>query len=253
MDSKKVIFAYKFHPSNNLMKKYLLLVLVICFFQSSYSQTNERKKKFSDTEALIVSYRTLCQKAWEANDSKLANTYYDSIKNCIVGSYIDNYNFETINAKRYQVGVSNKPIFLTLTASWCAPCRAEIPALNKLIDEYAEKVNFLVLFWDVKSDLADLASKYNQKAYLIPSLTKSIDKAHTIDIAGFKSITGYPTTYLVDGNNKIIDYLTGAVVPGTGKNAKGDDIFITEEDAFTSNYNRLKAAVELLIKTNKDQ
>lgn len=229
------------------MKIPILVACLALLCQSSYSQSTSGKRKFADTEPLILHYRKLAKEAWEKNDSKLAYTYYDSIKNCIVHSYVGRHQFRTMDNKKYKVGTKKKPIFLTVSATWCAPCRAEIPALNKIVDEYTDKVDFLVLFWDLKKDLTSFAAKYNPRIYLIPSIKKT-NEENIIDIAGFKNINGYPSMFLINKDNQIEDFFTGASVPGTFVNEKGEKIIWSEENAYKSNYKQLKQEMDILLK-----
>jgi len=39
----------------------------------------------------------------------------------------------------------DKPVFINFWATWCPPCRAEMPSLQDLYDDYKDKVNFLFL------------------------------------------------------------------------------------------------------------
>jgi thiol-disulfide isomerase/thioredoxin len=236
------------------MNRILILLTFIFVNQVSYSQSRSEKIRFADKEPLIVRYRLLSKKAWDNNNEKLAYTYDDSIANCITHSYIDNYKFETMDNRIYDVGKTKKPIFLTVSATWCLPCRAEIPALNKIVDEYANRVDFLVLFWDEKKELDSLSKQYNPKIYLIPSKTKSVDSEHTIDIAGFRNITGYPTMFFVSENKQIMAYETGAFAEMSFVDKSGKNVTITSKDAYDNNYKRLKGIIEgLLNKTDADR
>lgn len=228
--------------------KQLIAAALFIIPLSVFAQLNTTKRRFADTEPQILRYRVLCQKAYEKNDSKLAYTYYDSITNCITHSYVDNHKFETIDNKIYQVGKLGKPIFLMTSASWCTPCMAEIPALNRLVDEYSNRIDFVVLFWDTKKRVIKLARKYNHKIYLVASKKNSVDEAHTIDIAGFRNINGYPSAFLIDGSRQIVSFKTGATVPGSYTDKNGKEAEMTVSEAYNINYKRLKNELAVLIK-----
>jgi thiol-disulfide isomerase/thioredoxin len=58
-----------------------------------------------------------------------------------------------------------KLVFLNFWATWCVPCREEMPAMEKLYQEFKEK-NFLVLAVNVKDrkqDAVKLKKKTSQK------------------------------------------------------------------------------------------
>ena len=56
-----------------------------------------------------------------------------------------------------EVVQSDKPVLVDFWATWCGPCRALGPTIDKLADEYAGKVKVGKLNVD---DQSDLAGKY---------------------------------------------------------------------------------------------
>ncbi len=238
------------------MKKTFLLLLVITIFLSCkkskketteiQSETKIEKKLFSKTESKIKKYREDSQKYWDKNDSENALKYSDSIKSLILNSYIKDYEFKTVDNNNYNTSLRKKPLFLQVTASWCAPCKFEVPALNKIVEKYNDKVDFVLLFWDTQSELEKLAPDYNENIILIPSQEKQ-PEATTIDISGFRHIMGFPTNYLITTNNEIINFSQGAMIPTTFTDQNGKEITITKEDADKGNYERLETEIKELI------
>ena len=229
------------------MMKHILLIISTFISAINLAQT---KKLFSTTPNQIINYRLLAQKAWDVKDSIKASSYDDSIKSCIENSVIDNYNFQTADSLILNTSKITKPIFLLTSASWCSPCMAEIKPLNRIVEQYADSVHFIILFWDTKDKLSSMAAKYNTSIALIPSSTRENIEDNSINISGFKHLGGYPATYLIV-NNKIIDYSEGAVSTSVAVlNSKGQIETITiatEEKAFESNYELLKSKVEKLL------
>lgn len=234
------------------MKKILSLLIIVTFFSCQGNKEAKTKiKKFSDTEAGIKKYREDSQKYWDKNDRENAMKYDDSIDVLVKNSFLENYKFTAVDSSVFDMSKTKKPLFLQVTASWCAPCKAEIPALNKVVKKYKDKVDFVLLFWDSQKDLKRLAPEYNPNIVLVPSDKKS-DEPTTIEISGFRHITGFPTNYLVSTNNEIINYTSGAVVPGTYKNPETDeDVTVTEEDANKINFERLENEIIQLLTNAK--
>jgi thiol-disulfide isomerase/thioredoxin len=58
-------------------------------------------------------------------------------------------------------GQQKKPTLINLWFIGCRGCIAEIPALNRLRDKYADKVNSLALSYDDKLDVKDFLKKRN--------------------------------------------------------------------------------------------
>lgn len=227
------------------------MLLISLFSASSFAQTGTEKKMYDQLDTVIKKYQLLYHNAYERGDEKLGQRYYDTLTNNIKGSYIGNYHFEALNGKVINTGSLSKPIFIIVSASWCAPCMAEIPALNQTADEYASKVDFIVLFWDLKSELGQVAEKYHKNISIVPSKLKDTSEVHRIDISGFRHILGYPCAYLVSQQKKIIDYAAGATVTGSFDLPDGKKLVITEKDAYSYNYKRLRQEVEKLLSAGK--
>jgi thioredoxin 1 len=65
----------------------------------------------------------------------------------------------------HEVLRSTEPVFVDFWASWCGPCRAVAPTIEKLASEYKGRVKFGKLNVD---ENPDLAMKYNVQS--IPTL-----------------------------------------------------------------------------------
>ncbi len=238
------------------MRKILSLLLAITIFYSckkteketaeNQSEAKIEKKMFTETESKIKKYKEDSQKYWDKNDRENAVKYGDSIKALVLNSYIKDYKFKTIDSTTYSTSERKKPLFLQVTASWCAPCKFEVPALNKIVEKYSDKVDFVLLFWDTQAELKKIEPDYNKDIVLIPSEGKQ-SESNTIDISGFRHIMGFPTNYLITTDNEIINFSQGAMIPTTFTDQSGKKITITKEDANKGNYERLETEIKELI------
>lgn len=237
---------------NNFFSIFVLAFTILFSCKSPEKVTTKtkiEKKQFTETESYIKKYRADAQKYWDKKDSKNALKYNDSIKSIILNSYIEDYQFKTVNKTIYNTSKRKKPLFLQVTASWCAPCKFEVPALNKIVKKYSDKVDFVLLFWDTQSELEKLVPDYNKDIILIPSQEKQLEPT-TIDISGFRHIMGFPSNYLITSNNQIINFSQGAVIPTNYTDQNGKKIEITKEEADKLNYERLEKEIKELIEKN---
>ena len=92
----------------------------------------------------------------------------------------------------------------------CHPCIAELPALNKLVDEYKDKdVVFLGISTDTKAILnADFFPKYKFDFKII---------ADGNDIVKSLGNTGFPTTYIIDTKGKVAQVWRGGTINKTAE------------------------------------
>ncbi len=55
----------------------------------------------------------------------------------------------------------DKPVFVNMWATWCPPCRAELPGIQKLYEQYKEKVHFLLLTDEPQAKVRAFAREYH--------------------------------------------------------------------------------------------
>ena len=87
--------------------------------------------------------------------------------------------------------------------------KGEIPALNKLARKYSEDIQFIVVFWDVKSDAKKSARQFNNKIKVCYA-----NEAYKNDqsvVATLKHALGFPTSYFLNANLEVIDIKRGGV------------------------------------------
>lgn len=102
----------------------------------------------------------------------------------------------------------NKIVLLNFFATWCPPCRAEIPSLIKLQDDYKNDfVVISVLLEEMKSneEILDFIKKFEIN-YTVSVSTENFDLAKSL--GGIKSI---PTMFLIDKNGDIFQKYVGLV------------------------------------------
>ena len=119
-----------------------------------------------------------------------------------------------------------KVIFINLWATWCPPCVAEMPSIQKLYDRYKDKVEFL-MFSD--ESVNDLQKFLNKKGYTFPVhlpisklpeliQTNSIPKTVIIDKEGKIRISELgATNWNSDRIHQLMDELIGKYTPSSMK------------------------------------
>ncbi len=57
--------------------------------------------------------------------------------------------------------LNDKPIFINIWATWCAPCIAEMPSIEKLYIDYKDDVHFVIATYEDKSLVDAFLQKQN--------------------------------------------------------------------------------------------
>lgn len=98
-----------------------------------------------------------------------------------------------------------QPVVLNFWASWCPPCRAEMPEFERVWQTYAERG--VVMLGVNTSDQADKARTFLLEAAV--SYPHLVD--NNGDIARLFSATSLPTTVFIDREGRMVSRRVGAL------------------------------------------
>ena len=165
----------------------------------------QKKVLFSDAVSQHLHfYNQICQEATFFEDFERVNRLFDSlVSNHLKGTY-----FEDLKIKQFSGGYFNsekldKPILLNTTSSWFVKTDEEIEAINNLAHEFDGKVSIVMLFWDTRKDLKEIAKKYHQSV-IIAYVDETLNLENSI-INTYKHSFGLPTSFYITSEKEIIN------------------------------------------------
>lgn len=100
--------------------------------------------------------------------------------------------------------LKGKVLFINFWASWCQPCREEMPSIEKLFKHFLDKQDFLMLTILYRDDPQRAISYLKQNGLNLPVL---IDKDE--NTAKSYGVTGVPETYIVDKKGVVREKVIG--------------------------------------------
>jgi thiol-disulfide isomerase/thioredoxin len=110
------------------------------------------------------------------------------------------FTLEDIDAKKFSLkDYRGKVILLNFWATWCPPCRREMPSIERLNQNLKGK-DFIVLAVNQMED-SDQVFTYTGELEVAPTFTILFDKDS--NVARAYSVLGLPTTYLIDKKGNI--------------------------------------------------
>lgn len=111
--------------------------------------------------------------------------------------------FQDAAGKQHRIGgYLDKPVFINYWATWCPPCRAEMPALAKLYQQYGQDIHFLFISSQPMGKQQDFLKQhdYDMPVYQLASRP-----------GGSFAYSALPTSLIINRDNRIILRKEGAV------------------------------------------
>ena len=119
---------------------------------------------------------------------------------------------------------AGKPVILNFWASWCGPCKSEMPDIEEAYKTYGEQIHFiLVNLTDGQSETVETAHGYVAgQGYTFPVY-------YDVDLAGAEAykVSSIPITYFIDAKGNIVAYASGMM--SASRLQSGIDLLLTQE------------------------
>ena len=182
------------------MKKIIICLCMLLVMTASFSC----KKK--NTERAAATNKTVNETSGENSvDTGLAEEINDSqIYDLAQGMKMPNVKVETNKGTTFELNKTNKPVFINFWATWCPPCRMEMPGLQSLYEEYRDKVDFVMInLGETRETIEDFLVE--NELYTFP-IGYDVNDTYGLRFG----IIGIPTTYIIDKNKVISNYVVGA-------------------------------------------
>lgn len=104
-----------------------------------------------------------------------------------------------------------KTVFLNFWATWCPPCRAEMPDIQKLYEEYKDAGDDSVVILGIAApNMGDETTEEGIKKFLEENgYTYPVVMDHTGEMFIEYGIYSFPTTFMIDKEGNVFGYASG--------------------------------------------
>lgn len=129
----------------------------------------------------------------------------------LVGCKAPDFRFEGLNGEVFSLHeLEGKVVVVNFWFTECAPCRVEMPALNKLFDAYSstQDIVFLSFARSSREEVIEFMKDHNLK-YRNGLIPQDLDMSYCI--------LGWPMNIVLDKKGIVRYVRTGGPVAGTGK------------------------------------
>jgi thiol-disulfide isomerase/thioredoxin len=87
----------------------------------------------------------------------------------VLSTNLEGIKFKNIKGELVDLGdLMGKVIFLNFWTTWCPPCRAEMPSLDKLYQTFKTDKNIVFIFADADGELAKASAFMQERKYELP-------------------------------------------------------------------------------------
>lgn len=105
-----------------------------------------------------------------------------------------------------------KTVFLNFWATWCPPCRSEMPEIQKLYEEYGSNEEDLIVLgiaapgYGDEGTVEEITEFLNENEYTFPVVMDE-----TGEMFYRYGISAFPTTFMIDAGGNVYGYVQGAM------------------------------------------
>jgi len=108
------------------------------------------------------------------------------------------FTLQALDGKSWKLAdLNGKVVIIDLWATWCVPCRAELPEFQKLYDQWKDRSDVAVISFNVDDDPAVIAPYVAQNHYTFPVL-----RANEL-VDAYLSVAFIPQTWFLDADGKL--------------------------------------------------
>ena len=127
------------------------------------------------------------------------------------GNTAPDFSLETLDGKKVRLAdLRGKPVLINFWATWCPPCRNEMPEIQAAYEKYTDKgLVVLAVDFTVQDKLTDVKSYIQELKLTFPIL---LDDTGDVS-AGLYGMIGLPTSFFIDPDGTLRRIQIGAIPP----------------------------------------
>ncbi|MCR5639752.1 MAG: redoxin family protein [Lachnospiraceae bacterium] len=176
-------------------------------FGAAEVKTEEKKGKEADADTEVATDETVKDESDAVEESSEAPAEEELIA-APDFTLTDQYG-KTHTLADYR----GKIVFLNFWATWCPPCRAEMPYIQELYEEYSKQEDPEVVILSVafpnlgdEQDIAGIQNFLDENGYTYPVL---MDEGASLQLPYY--ITSFPTTFIINEDGNVLGYIPGGM------------------------------------------
>lgn len=185
------------------MKRLIFLILsIVVIFGALYTVQNYNKSSNNSSPSQISQGNS---NSGNGNSNTINNNAPEINQGTIKVKATD-FKLKDLTGKEVSLSdFKGKNVYLNFWATWCPPCRGEMPDIEKLYEETKDS-NLVILGVDLGEDSSTVKSFIDNNKYNFKILLDS-DQS----VAAKYNINAIPTSFFIDKNGVIVSKKVGAM------------------------------------------
>lgn len=159
-------------------------------------------KKVIAAVALVALFTVAMVQAMDKKEEKPSTSQQNKATGLKVGSTAPDFVLKTLAGESVKLSdLKGKKVMLNFWATWCPPCKAEMPEMQTFYEETKNDVSILAVNLDPNNDVEGFAKK---GGFTFPIVLDENDEVKTT-----YGIISIPTTFFLDEKGKITHIFIG--------------------------------------------
>ena len=186
------------------MKKWLLALIATLLIGVSIITVNKYNSSIAKTNSKVESKSKVS--TTQNNTDNNNPTKPTGINPNVIKTKAINFKLKDLEGKELSLSdFKGKKIFLNFWATWCPPCRAEMPEMEKLYQE-TKDTDLVIIAVEIGEPLSTVKPFVNSNKYNFKVL---LDSDQSVSLK--YGISSIPTSFFIDIDGNIISKKIGAM------------------------------------------
>ncbi len=162
-----------------------------------------KKTVFSVMVLLVLIGVTLYFNFSNSDNKTISNSEIKASK----GYLAPNFTISDVDGNKVSLSeFKGKPVFINFWASWCPPCKEEMPFIEEAYKKHKDQITFLMINVIETDTISDLQAFMNENQFTFPV---QLDKKNLV--TDLYQVYGFPTSYFINKNGIITDKVAGGM------------------------------------------
>lgn len=123
-----------------------------------------------------------------------------------IGQKAPDFELKTLDGQKIRLSqLQGKKVMLNFWATWCPPCKAEMPFMEKFYKEAGDEIEIIAVNIDTENDVAGFAKNMKITFPILLDKKEQVMKTY--------QVISIPTTYFIDKDGIIKHKFIGAMSP----------------------------------------